>query len=138
MSRIGKANALPGSGAVAVLETPSRPPAVRHADEVFRGIYTRAGLGLPEVVLVSSAIIGEGKTTVALGLATALAEDFPERRVLLVETDLQQSVLAADFALETSPGLADVLLDGLPLEEACRPTLVPNLDLLPGRVRSTG
>jgi Mrp family chromosome partitioning ATPase len=40
------------------------------------------------VIGVCSAISGEGKTTVAVGLAVTIAQDFPERRVLLVETDL--------------------------------------------------
>src|SRR5690349_9018364 len=57
------------------------------ADEVFRTIYTRAGAGFGrEVVAVCSAIDGEGKTTMAVGLAIAVAQDFPGRRVLLVET----------------------------------------------------
>src|SRR6185436_15825172 len=58
------------------------------ADELFRNLYTRAGIGFTsEVMAVSSAIAGEGKTTVSLGLAVTVAQDYPERRVLLVETD---------------------------------------------------
>src|SRR5438105_7537063 len=64
------------------------------ADELFRGIYTRAGIGASEVVAVCSAIAGEGKTAISLGLGVTLAQDFPERRVLLVETDFQRPGLA--------------------------------------------
>src|SRR5262249_134300 len=40
------------------------------ADETFRSIYTRAGTGFaPEVLAICSAITGEGKTTVGVGLA---------------------------------------------------------------------
>src|ERR687884_602873 len=57
------------------------------ADELFRGLYTRAGIGFSsEVLAVSSAIAGEGKTTVSLGLAVAVAQDYPERRGLGVGT----------------------------------------------------
>ena len=67
-------------------------------DEYFRGIYTRAAVGFgSEVLAISSAIGGEGKTTLSVGLAITLAQDFPERRVLLVETDFQSPVLAADL-----------------------------------------
>ena len=102
-------------------------------DELFRGIYTRAaiGFGPAEVVAVSSAISGEGKTTVGIGLAVTLAQDFPERRVLLVETDLQKPVLAEDFQVEASPGLLDCLVFGEPLQGACRPTFLENLHIVP-------
>src|SRR5262245_66504589 len=71
------------------------------ADELFRNLYTRAGIGFTsEVLAVSSAIAGEGKTTVSLGLAVTVAQDYPERRVLLVETDFQRPTLADDFGVE--------------------------------------
>jgi len=102
------------------------------ADEVFRAIYTRAGTGFArEAIAVCSAIDGEGKTTVAMGLAIAVAQDFPSRRVLLVETDLLRPVLADDFATEAEPGLVDCLLDDAPLQDACRPTFLDNLHLVP-------
>src|SRR5262245_7480532 len=54
-------------------------------DELFRGIYTRAGLGYTaEVVAVCSAIGGEGKSTVSVGLGVTLAQDFPDSRILIV------------------------------------------------------
>src|SRR5215468_10389710 len=75
------------------------------ADEVFRGLYTRAGIGFAsEVLMVSSALTGEGKTTVSLGLALTVAQDYPDRRVVLVETDAQRPTLANDFDVEPVPG----------------------------------
>ncbi|MBV9354861.1 MAG: CpsD/CapB family tyrosine-protein kinase [Chloroflexi bacterium] len=102
------------------------------ADEYFRSIYTRAGTGfVSEVLAVSSAIAGEGKTTVSVGLAVAMAQDFPERRVLLVETDLHRPVLADDFGVEATPGLVDCLASGEPLLATCRPTYLENLHVVP-------
>ena len=126
------ARALPPSGA-------SQAPAITNprqwllpgADELFRGIYTRAGTGDSEVLAICSAIAGEGKTTISLGLGATIAQDFPERRVLVVETDFQKPVLAADFGLGSSPGLIDCLLDGQPLQTSYRPTFLNNLHLLP-------
>ena len=109
------------------------------ADEVFRGIYTRAGIGMNgEFVGVCSAIAGEGKTTVGLGLAVTMAQDFPTRSVLLVEADLERPVLARDFDVEPRPGLAECLLNASSLEEAVRPTYLENLDLLPAGGPSEG
>jgi Mrp family chromosome partitioning ATPase len=102
------------------------------ADELFRGLYTRAGIGFAsEVLMVSSALAGEGKTTVSLGLALTVAQDYPERRVVLVETDVQHPSLAADFAVEPTPGLVDCVLGDEPIEAAFRPSFLDNLHLVP-------
>lgn len=101
------------------------------ADEMFRGIYTRAGVGQSETLAVCSAIAGEGKTTIAVGVGTTIAQDYPERRVLVVETDFWHPVLAQDFDVEVYPGLADCLLEDLPLQLAVRPTLLENLFIVP-------
>lgn len=100
------------------------------ADELFRGIYTRAELGA-EVLSVCSAIQGEGKTTVALGLAVTIAQDFPHQSVLLVETDMRRPVLARDLGIEETPGLADCLADGRPSGVGCHPTSLDNLAVMP-------
>jgi Mrp family chromosome partitioning ATPase len=101
------------------------------ADELFRGIYTRAGVGNAEALAICSAISGEGKTTVAVGLGTTIAQDYPERRVVVVETDFERPVLAEDFEVESYPGLADCLMEDLPVQIAVRPTMLPNLHLVP-------
>ena len=108
-----------------------RKPIFPEAEELFRGIYTRAGLTAPGVIAVTSAIGGEGKTTVALGLAVMVAQDFPERRVLLAEADLRQPVLAADFDVEPNPGLTEALEGIYPVGLGYRETFLPNLRLLP-------
>jgi capsular exopolysaccharide synthesis family protein len=108
-------------------------------DELFRSIYTRAGTGFgSEVVAVSSAVAGEGKTTISIGLAVTIAQDFPDRRVLLVETDLNRPVLADDFGTEQSPGLVDCLVFQEPLQVACRPTYLENLHIVPAGSMADG
>jgi Mrp family chromosome partitioning ATPase len=101
------------------------------ADELFRSIYTRVGADGGTTLAVCSAIAGEGKTTVALGLAVTIAQDYPELRIALVETDFQRPVLAQDFAVESRPGLIDCIVEDLPPESAIRSTFLPNLYLLP-------
>lgn len=119
-----------GPGTALAHPTP-RDWVVPAADEVFRGIYTRAGTGPSEVLAITSAISGEGKSTVSLGLAVTVAQDFPDRRVLLVETDLQNPSLARDFELDPSPGLIDYLVDDEPLEHLYRSTAIGNLHIMP-------
>ena len=110
---------------------PAREWLLPGATELFRGIYTRSGTGTAEILAVCSAISGEGRSTLSLGLGLTIAQDFPERRVLVVETDLQHPVLAEDFDVPPNPGLIECLLDGASLQAACRPTLLDNLCVVP-------
>lgn len=111
---------------------PTRTWMFEAGDELFRGIYTRAATGFTnEVLAVCSAISGEGRTTVGVGMAVTIAQDFPGRRVLLVETDPQRAVIADDFGVDASPGLVDCLVDDEPLLAACRPTHLDNLHVVP-------
>jgi receptor protein-tyrosine kinase len=55
-----------------------------------------------------SASPGEGKTTLAVGLAAALAQE-PGRRVLLVEGDLRRPAIERYLGLPAEPGVGDWL-----------------------------
>jgi capsular exopolysaccharide synthesis family protein len=71
----------------------------------------------PKVVLVTSAIPGEGKTTVALSLARHLAQT--GRRVVLVDGDLRRpSIQASAGASAGEFDLIDVLVGHCPLDRA--------------------
>lgn len=86
------------------------------------------------IVAVVSKKGGVGKTTTAVNLAAALAER--GKRVLLVDLDSQAS---ASLSLgvprgQLAPSAADVLLHGVPMLEAVRPTDDPMLDLVTASV----
>ena len=68
-------------------------------------------------VLVTSAVAGEGKTTVASHLAGA-AGALPGSRILLIEADLREGDLAEVLGVEQSPGLVQVLNRELDLRAA--------------------
>jgi len=61
---------------------------------------------------VTSPMPGEGKSTVSVGLAGALARE-PGRRILLIESDLRRPSLTSTFGLAPAPGLGEWLSGGL-------------------------
>ncbi len=70
----------------------------------------------PQVIVVTSAMPGDGKTTSASNLAITLAQQ--GSRVLLVDADLRRGILHQVFGLRQSPGFAHVLMDRTTLKDA--------------------
>jgi capsular exopolysaccharide synthesis family protein len=80
-------------------------------------------------VMVTSAVRGEGKTSVAIGLAQAIA--LSGRPVILVELDLRHPTLARAFRVSDREGVTSALLGTDPNELLHSPqTELPNLELL--------
>jgi capsular exopolysaccharide synthesis family protein len=67
-------------------------------------------------LLITSAVMGDGKTTVALHLSLAGAQ--VGARVLLVEADLRNPTLSNRWQLSSGPGLAEVLVGDARLSDA--------------------
>jgi succinoglycan biosynthesis transport protein ExoP len=102
--------------------------------EAFRNIrssllYLEVDGPRPKTLLVTSAVPNEGKSTVAANLAVTLA--FAGSRTLLVDCDLRRGLVAQQFGLHASHGLADVLQQKMPWTQALVPSGYPNLTLLP-------
>lgn len=68
------------------------------------------------VIMVTSAIQAEGKSTTVANLAVALAR--AGRQVALVDLDLRRPTIAQFFGLEGKPGITDVALGSVTPEQA--------------------
>jgi len=103
------------------------------AAESYKSIVTSILLSHrahPAVILVTSSLPGEGKTTVSTNLAIALAR--LRRRVLLVDTDLRRPSVHHAMRLNANAGLGALLRKPAALDEvliSCPD--VPNLFVLP-------
>lgn len=104
----------------------------RFASEAFRRLRTKIGKLFVKddrrVILCVSAHPGDGKSTVAVNLAIALARSF--KRVLLVDCDIYQSKIHDKLDLENERGLNEVLIQGMALELGVQKTHEPNLDVI--------
>jgi protein-tyrosine kinase len=90
------------------------------------------------VIMVASALPGEGKTFTSVNLALNMALE-KDTSVLLVDADLPKPQISRVFGVGKEPGLVDALLDdGLDVESLIVATSVRGLSLLPaGRPDAT-
>jgi capsular exopolysaccharide synthesis family protein len=116
-----------------ILDSPSS-----HLAESYRALRTALlfsnGDVPPRVILVTSALPQEGKTTASLNSAIALA--YQGAKVLLIDADLRRPELHACLGVPAEPGLGELLTDkdGPPVEPRVCPK-VSNLFLLPAGYR---
>jgi capsular exopolysaccharide synthesis family protein len=81
-------------------------------------------------ILVTSAVPGEGKSTVAAHLAVAHARQ--KQKTLLVDADLRRPSVHKRFQVPGTLGLSTVLVSGTPWQEVlARLESLPELDILP-------
>ena len=117
-----------------LLSRPNSPEA-----EAMRALYTSVMLsrpdGPPKALLIASPFQGEGKTTVAINLAIALAQ---RGKTLLIDCDLRRPGVAPAFGLAANQGLSDLLSRAAKLDDVLVPNEnLPNLSILPAGLAST-
>src|SRR5207247_614941 len=83
----------------------------------------------PKVLVVTSAIPGDGKSLTTANLAITMA--LAGTRVLLIDADLRKGSLHKSFGVEATPGLSQALTDQAPIAKTIVPTSMPNLFLIP-------
>lgn len=73
----------------------------------------------PRVIVVTSPLPGDGKSTTSANLAITLAAN--DQRVVLIDGDLRRPTIASIFHLVTGAGLTDVLAGRAELAEVLQP-----------------
>ena len=82
-----------------------------------------------QVVMVASAVAGEGKTLTAANIALTLSSSY-RKRVLIIDGDLRRPVMHQLFRMDTASGLADGLDPAGDMKIVIR-QVTPTLALLP-------
>ncbi len=110
-------------------------PLLKNADGESAAPVARANL-----IMVTSALPGEGKTYTAVNLAMSIAMEL-DHTVLLVDADVVRPAVLGRLGLPDAPGLLDVLSGSVSdLSEVLLKTNIPKLTLLPAgtpRLNST-
>lgn len=83
-----------------------------------------------QVLLVSSAIPGEGKTTISLNLAASLAQS--GKRVLLIDCDLRNPSIGKALQMEEQNGLVSYMNGEITIKDAIQSTRQENLHVITG------
>ncbi|MBZ5722047.1 MAG: polysaccharide biosynthesis tyrosine autokinase [Acidobacteriia bacterium] len=114
------------------LVTQSRPQS--QMAESYRALRTSlllTSLGAPpKVILVTSALPQEGKTTTSINTSIVLAQK--GTRVLLIDADLRRPSIHKTFGMGPRAGLSNVLTGNASLAQCTvRSSILPNLFVLP-------
>jgi succinoglycan biosynthesis transport protein ExoP len=124
--------ALASSKEAVELVTKARPRS--QMAESYRALRTSLLLtfagGPPKVILITSALPEEGKTTTSVNSAIVLAQK--GTRVLLIDADLRRPSIHKTLGMGPKIGLSNVLTGTVTLEQAIIPsTILPDLFILP-------
>jgi capsular exopolysaccharide synthesis family protein len=97
-----------------------------------RAVISQTGREVPKVILVTSAVEHEGKTTFASQLAASLART--GKRTLLLDGDLRHPNVHLALGLDLRAGLPELLRGEISNDEAVQPTGVEGLFAVTGGV----
>jgi exopolysaccharide/PEP-CTERM locus tyrosine autokinase len=98
---------------------------------IMAAVRGREAVPNGRLLVIASALPGEGKTFTSINLAMSLALE-KDTSVLLVDGDLAKSQVSRAFGVQEEPGLMDLLLEpALDSAAVIIPTTVKGLSILP-------
>jgi polysaccharide biosynthesis transport protein len=100
-------NTLEGEHTVGAPELFQWAPLKEALDLIYANVQLLKTQKQHEVLMITSALAGEGKSTLSLGLALSAARQ--DKRVLLIDADLRNPVLHKMFSLNNNQGLSTLL-----------------------------
>lgn len=116
-------------GKIPMEELDIRNSALTEAYLALRSVLAFAtSEGLPQVMMCTSSLPSEGKSTTSLALARGFAAI--GKKTLLIDGDLRKPTVHFVLGLPREPGFSDVIVDAVKAEEAIRDSGRPNLDVL--------
>ncbi|UYN97258.1 MAG: polysaccharide biosynthesis tyrosine autokinase [Enhydrobacter sp.] len=106
--------------------------------ESLRSAYTAITLGTldspPRVIMVTSSLPGEGKSTFVCSLAGLMARSNPGKKIVVVDGDLRRSSVLKALAVPATGGTIDEYLSGAkPLQEVVGQETASGLYYIPAR-----
>ncbi len=101
-------------------------------EEAFRNIRTNLQF-LPghkenKIIAITSSVSGEGKTTIAAGLAKVLAQS--NKKVIVLDLDMRKASIHKQFDLNNNIGVSNYLTSQNTLEEVIKQTDVYGLNIM--------
>jgi protein-tyrosine kinase len=98
---------------------------------IEKALSGSVAVGEPRVIMVTSALPGDGKTFNSINLALSMAQE-RDVSVLLIDTDVAKRHITQIFGLEDHIGLLDALVDErLDAESVIVPTTTRGFSILP-------
>jgi polysaccharide biosynthesis transport protein len=124
------------ASALAQLAQPIAPPVRGYEASLFDAadacrtllLNALSGQG-SKVIMVTSAVPGEGKTSLATQLALSLGRG--GHRTLLIDADTRHPGVHSTFDRTVTPGLTDVLRKTYAVQDVVRKSHLPNLGIIP-------
>lgn len=87
-----------------------------------------------QIIMLTSAVPGEGKSTVSANLAIVMAQE--GKKTLLVDCDLRKPVIHKLFGLSNQEGLTNTLIDEICIDKAIQQSKLENLHILTSGTKS--
>lgn len=112
------------SGRTLILDDP-QSPYVEALRAMRTGVLLSQSDAPPKVILVTSSLSSEGKSTTSINFAISLAQT--NKKTLLVDTDLRRGTLRRRFRLHDNAGLSDLLAGQCDAPQVRSIEGVPNL-----------